>query len=268
MGKKIGIFIGLILITGVYLFAVQSPALAQEPAPDPDNMILLGKALFFDERLSANGTQSCAACHGAAVGFTGPDAQINAGGAVYPGAIPHRFGNRKPPASAYAGASPELYQDSEGGWFGGMFWDGRATGWTLHDPLAEQAQGPFLNPLEQAIANSRVLCVRVRQSEYAGLFEEVWGSGSLNCAKNVAGVYEMIGRSVAAYERSPEVNPYSSKFDQFWDSAAAAGKNVQLIKCGMGGPGMGGPGMGAAAVWGAAAWATPWQEPWGAPAVG
>jgi cytochrome c peroxidase len=30
-----------------------------------------------------------------------------------------------------------------------MFWDGRATGWTLGDPLAEQAQGPFLNPLEQ-----------------------------------------------------------------------------------------------------------------------
>jgi cytochrome c peroxidase len=30
-----------------------------------------------------------------------------------------------------------------------MFWDGRATGWTLGDPLAEKAQGPFLNPLEQ-----------------------------------------------------------------------------------------------------------------------
>jgi len=29
-------------------------------------------------------------------------------------------------------------------WVGGMFWDGRATGWILGDPLAEQALGPFL----------------------------------------------------------------------------------------------------------------------------
>ena len=125
-----------------------------------------------------------------------------------------------------------------------MFWDGRATGWTLHDPLAEQAQGPFLNPLEQAIANAQVLCVRVKQAEYAGLFEEVWGAGSLNCAKDTLGVYEKIGRSVAAYESSPEVNPFSSKFDLFWDNAKAAGKDVTKIKCGMGGGGMGGGGMG------------------------
>ena len=111
---------------------------------------------------------------------------INSGGAVYQGALPNHFGNRKPPASAYAGASPELYFDEgTGAWFGGMFYDGRATGWTLHDPLAEQGQGPYLNPLEQAIANPQVLCVRVKQSAYANLFEEVWGAGSLNCAKNV-----------------------------------------------------------------------------------
>jgi cytochrome c peroxidase len=134
------------------------------------------------------------------------------------------------------------------GWFGGMFWDGRATGAVLGDPLAEQAQGPFLNPLEQAIPNAQVLCVKVKKSEYAALFEEVWGAGSLNCAKNVDGMYEQIGRSVAAYERSPEVNPFSSKFDLFWDKAKAAvpAKDVTKIKCGMGGGGMGGGGMGGA----------------------
>ena len=66
-------------------------------------------------------------------------------GAVYEGAVPGRFGNRKPPASAYAGDSPILHYDGTK-WVGGMFWDGRATGWTLGDPLAEQALGPFLNP--------------------------------------------------------------------------------------------------------------------------
>ena len=35
---------------------------------------------------------------------------------------------------------------------GGNFWDGRATGERLGDPIAEQAQGPFVNPVEQALA--------------------------------------------------------------------------------------------------------------------
>jgi len=197
----------------------------------------LGRALFFDVNLSANGTQSCAACHGPEVGFTGPDALLNAGGAVYQGALPNHYGNRKPPASAYAGDSPVLYFDEQdGGWFGGMFWDGRAAGWSLGDPLVEQAQGPFLNPLEQAIPNAQVLCVKVKQADYADLFKEVWGADALDCAKDVGGVYERIGRSVAAYEESAEVNPFSSKFDLFWDNATAAGMDVTMIKCGMGGP--------------------------------
>jgi cytochrome c peroxidase len=214
-------------------------ALAQD-SKDAD-LVALGKAIFFDPDLSANGTQSCAACHAPETGFTGPDSLVNASTVIYEGAVPNHFGNRKPPASSYAGDSPELYFDEQdGGWFGGMFWDGRATGWTLHDPLAEQGQGPFLNPLEQAIANAQVLCVKVKQADYAGLFEQVWGDGSLNCAKDAGGVYERIGRSVAAYERSAEVNPFSSKFDRFWDNAQDAGKDVTKIKCGTGGGGMGG----------------------------
>ena len=247
MRKAVLILMTLVLVSGLAALGYYSSVRAQEPVTDP--MVALGKAIFFDPRLSVNGTQSCAACHAAEVGFTGPDALVNAGGAVYQGAIPYHFGNRKPPTSAYAGDSPVLYFDEQdGGWFGGMFWDGRATGWTLGDPLAEQAQGPFLNPLEQAIPEARVLCVKVKQAEYAGLFEAVWGAGSLNCAKDVNGVYERIGFSVAAYERSPEVNPFTSKFDLFWEAAQAAGKDVTAIKCGTGGGGggMGGGGMGGA----------------------
>ncbi len=65
----------------------------------------LGKRLFFDRNLSTPPGQECAVCHGPSVGFTGPDAQINVAHGVYEGAVKGRFGNRKPPASAYAGGS-------------------------------------------------------------------------------------------------------------------------------------------------------------------
>jgi cytochrome c peroxidase len=176
----------------------------------------LGKALFFDTSLSTPPGQSCAACHAPEVGFTGPDSLINAHGGVYQGAVRNRFGNRKPPAASYGGESPVLhYDDTEGLWIGGMFWDGRATGWTLGDPLAEQAMGPFLNPLEQNNPGAKQVCDKVTKSTYAALFKQVWGPTSLDPVKDVAGTYERIARSIAAYERSAEVSPFSSKYD-YW----------------------------------------------------
>jgi cytochrome c peroxidase len=173
----------------------------------------LGKNLFFDRNLSTPPGQSCAVCHGPEVGFTWPDMAINVAGAVYEGAVHGRFGNRKPPSSAYAGDSPVLSRkagSSKKGWIGGMFWDGRATGEKMGDPLAEQAQGPYLNPLEQNNPSARVVVEKVASSKYAPLFEQVWGKGSLD-PKNVDATYERIARSIAAYERSHEVEPFSSK---------------------------------------------------------
>ena len=138
--------------------------------------ILVGKILFFDSNLSEPPGQSCAACHGPDVGFTGPDEDINIGQVVYPGAVSSLAGNRKPPSSAYGGDSPILdFDELSGLWIGGMFWDGRATGWTLKDPLAEQAQGPFLNELEQNLPSAAEVVRRVRKSWYAFLFKFVWG---------------------------------------------------------------------------------------------
>lgn len=192
----------------------------------------LGKALFFDKSLSKNGNQSCATCHDPAVGYTGPDSTINTHGAVYPGSEPALFGNRKPPSAAYAGDSKLFKYDSNlSGWFGGMFWDGRATGAVLGDPLAEQAKGPFLNPLEMALASPEQLCSKVAVASYAGLFNQVWGTGALDCSK-ANDVYDQIGKSVAAYERSTEVNPYSSKFDSFWDKAKSKRLDVTKITTG------------------------------------
>ncbi len=189
----------------------------------------LGKKLFFDKNLSTPEGQECAACHARAVGGTGPDEAINRSGGVYEGAVKGRFGNRKPPSSAYAGDSPVLHRDAEGNFIGGMFWDGRATGETLGDPLAEQAMGPVLNPLEQNNPDKKSIILQVQKSDYAALFEEVWGKGSLDAEKNGDAAYEKIARSIAAYERSAEVNPFSSKFDDFWRRAQAAGLAVDSI---------------------------------------
>ena len=146
----------------------------------------LGKKLFFDKNLSSSGEMSCASCHDPEVGFTGPDADVNASVVIYEGAEEGRFGNRKPSSASYTGYCPVLYYDSgKGSWVGGMFWDGRATGWTLNDPLAEQAQGPFLNPLEHNLADAQAVCRIVAASDYAGLFREVWGKKSLDLAGDI-----------------------------------------------------------------------------------
>ncbi|CAG1001758.1 Methylamine utilization protein MauG [Methanosarcinales archaeon] len=196
----------------------------------------LGKHIFYDKELSINENQACAACHAPQVGFTGPDSIINVLGSVYEGSISGRFGNRKPPTAAYAD-SPVL-NDSTGIWIGGMFWDGRASGWILGDPLAEQAKGPFLNPMEQGLPNASCVVYRVIKSEYASLYKKVWDNDvfSINwpreinkvCSKEDGQVvlspkdqlkadtaYNNIARAVAAYERSKEVSPFTSKYDDY-----------------------------------------------------
>jgi cytochrome c peroxidase len=189
----------------------------------------LGKTLFFDANLSTPPGQSCAACHAPPTGFTGPDSSINATAAVYPGAVHTRAGNRKPPTAAYGGDSPPLYYDeAEEVWVGGMFWDGRATGWTLGDPLAEQALGPFLNPLEQDNPMARLVLLRVARSGVVPMFEAVWGPGSFDFKHDVGATYERIGRSIAAYERSAEVNPFSSKYDAYLQGEATLTAQEQL----------------------------------------
>jgi cytochrome c peroxidase len=218
----------LVLTLAVVAAATAAPALT--PIEE------LGKLIYFDNSLSVPPGQACAACHAPEVGFTGPDSKINLETAVYPGANEHRFGNRKPPSAAYGGGSPVMYYDeTEGLFIGGMFWDGRATGWTLGDPLAEQAQGPFLNPLEQNMPHAWNVVLKVAHSDYAGLFEEVWGPGSLDLEVDpdgdgavdmdldmaaVALAYERIARSISAFEKSDEVNPFTSKYDYYLAGAA------------------------------------------------
>ncbi len=201
-----------VILSFVCLLALSGMSFAQGLTPEQQ----LGKDLFFDQNLSINRNQSCAACHAREVGWTGPEEAINLHGAVYEGSIPGRFGNRKPPASAYAPFSPILYFSRKAGgmFIGGNFWDGRATGETLGNPAAEQAQGPFLNPLEQALPDVTAVLSGVCGGTYTDLFSQICGQDP--CAPaNVVDAYNCIGFAIAAYEASREVSAFSSKFDAY-----------------------------------------------------
>ena len=177
----------------------------------------LGKQIFFDQGLSANQNQSCATCHAPEAGWTGGLSSTNANGAVYEGSVQGLFGNRKPPSSAYATQSPILSLSvgkKDALFIGGMFWDGRATGEILGSPTAEQAKGPFLNPLEQALPDAAELVSRVCGASYGADFRAVWGASICDPA-NVAEAYDAIGYSVSAFEGSSESNAFTSKFDAF-----------------------------------------------------
>ena len=231
--NKTGFFFFLILLTLLLGYSCKSveeqaeevAAVTAQLSPVEE----LGKKLFFDPNLSDPPGQACSFCHGPSVGFTGPLEEFNRSKAVYEGAVKGRFGNRRPPTAAYAGDSPVIHIDEEGTFVGGMFWDGRASGELIGDPLAEQAMGPFLNPLEMNMASKEQVIQKVRESDYAEFFEKVWGPGSLDADLDVDGTYEKIARSIAAYERSVEVSPFNSKFDDFWRNTQAEGLDVAAI---------------------------------------
>lgn len=202
-------FAAVIAAAAFVVMAGVGSALAADLSPNER----LGKHLFFD-KISDPDWMACATCHAPDTGFTGPVPGINKHGAVYRGAVPTRFGNRKPPSAAYATMSPVFHYDMDEGLFiGGNFWDGRATGEVLGNPAADQALGPFLNPVEQNNKDMVDVCWQVMDSKYAPLFVQVWGS--IDCSyPGVVETYYNIGRSIAAYEASSEVNQFSSKFDQ------------------------------------------------------
>jgi cytochrome c peroxidase len=207
----IGIVLLLVLIP---VSAMASPKPVMNGLSDKEK---LGEFLYFDENLSEPAGQSCASCHDPAFGFADPDSGIP----VSAGVIPGLFGGRNSPISAYAMYSPTMYfDDEEGLWIGGQFWDGRATGAYLGDPLADQAVGPFLNPVEMANTSKAQVINDLKVSAYAGLFEQVWGVGSLN---NVDTAYEQVGLSIAAFERSQLFGQFSSKYDAYLAACIAKG---------------------------------------------
>ena len=219
--------------------ALATPALADGLSP----MEALGKSIFFDTNLSANGNQACVSCHDPDAGFTSPFAEFNAAGGVVEGSVAGRFGNRKPPSAAYASFSPVLHHildDCDVTIVGGAFLDGRATGSKLGTPTADQAQGPFLNPMEMGLPHAACVVAKVLDpadpAQYAVKLADVWGEdvaveipaaitdrcgdpdakitiADADLEARINDAFDKIALSVAAFETSAEVNPFSSRFD-------------------------------------------------------
>ena len=214
----------------------------------PDNQVqrieLIGKALLYDKQLSVNRNEACNFCHMPQAGFTGPVSALNETTGSYPGSVRTRFSERKPQTHSYAPLSPVLhYNAAQGDLVGGNFWDMRATGRRLGNPAAEQAQGPFVNPVEMGLPDAACAVFRASQRPYRALFENVWGAQAFamawpSDAEQVCGrpgpppaqdpqplhltavdrgramtTYDQMAQSIASYEASAEVTSFSSKFD-------------------------------------------------------
>jgi len=197
---------------------------------DAERMAELGKRLFEDTNLSASGTQACASCHSESLAFSGNHHDDP----LFPvarGAFDDLFGNRNSPTAMYLATAPafgfavEPYDPAETGIeealtpTGGLFWDGRV------DTLAQQAAGPFLNPREMAMPDKQSVIAKVRQSDYASLFCEVFGARALD---DVEQAYADMTTAIAAYETTDVFSPFSSKFDAYLRGTAQLDATEQL----------------------------------------
>jgi cytochrome c peroxidase len=208
----------------------------------------LGKLLNFDENISPFRNRACGFCHMPYAAFSGPIPSVNLTMIAYPGSEEFRAGKRTAQRYTYSPRFPVLqYNETQGAFFGGNFWDARSTGFLLQSPDAEQAQHPPVDTQEHALPDTACIAFQLSQAEYRPLFELIWGAGSLDinwphdtqkiCATpggaEVFGgsatpiplspadrtkanrVYDNWGQSISFYEASPAISAFSSKFDAF-----------------------------------------------------
>jgi cytochrome c peroxidase len=207
---------------------------------------VLGKLENYDQNLSVFKNTACASCHMPYAGFSGPIPSVNKGPVAYPGSYHFRFGKRKPQTYMYSPYYPQLhFNDTQQNFYGGNFWDLRATGWKLQSPDSEQAQDPPLDPAEMGNPDFACVVFRLSQAKYRSLFETIWGNQSFDirfpgnteriCSTpqgafgsdtapvhlsprdrgTALSTYDAFAHSITAFEYGPEVSPFSSKFDAF-----------------------------------------------------
>lgn len=153
----------------------------------------LGRSLFFDKRLSSDGTLSCASCHDPAFAFT--DSNVVAVGAEA------KRGIRNSPTILNAAFAESL------------FWDGRARS------LEEQVEQPLMSAFEMGMKSEREVVNRISEvPEYRARFRRVFGSEGLNLAT--------VAKAIAAYERT--LLSGNSPFDRFITGKATAITPAQL----------------------------------------
>jgi cytochrome c peroxidase len=208
----------------------------------------LGKLMNFDEHMSVEQNMACASCHMPYVGFSGPIPSVNLTMVAYAGSFLFRAGKRTPQRYTYSPRFPVLdYNEEQGLFFGGNFWDGRATGYLLQSADAQQAQGPPHDSQEMGLPDTACIPYRLSQTEYRPLFEAVFGEGALDiewprdteqiCSTPAGAArfggnqtpirldaeerlkanraYDNWAQAISFYESSPAVSAFSSKFDAF-----------------------------------------------------
>lgn len=206
----------------------------------------LGELMLFDNNISPNRNEACASCHMPYAGFSGPIASVNLTMIAYPGTDRFRAGKRTAQRHPYSPFFPVLqYNQVQGLFFGGNFWDSRATGYRLRIPDAEQAQGPPVDHLEMGFPDTACVAFRLSTAVYRPLFEEVWGEGSFDIKfpretekicdtpggaavfkgsstpvalspgdrTRANTIYDHWAQSIDSYEQSVQVSAFSSKFD-------------------------------------------------------
>src|SRR5229473_2155041 len=232
--------------------ALEPPILTGQPQvlqnTGTESTETLGELMLFDKNISPNRNQACTSCHMPYVGFSGPIPSVNLTMVAFPGTVHFRAGKRAAQRHPYSPFFPVLqYNQEQGLFFGGNFFDSRATGYRLRIPDAEQAQSPPVDTVEMGFPDTACVAFRLSQAVYRPLFEEVWGEGSFNinfppetariCATpggaavfggsatpvplsatdrtRANTVYDRWGQSIDSYEQSVQVSAFSSKFDAF-----------------------------------------------------
>ena len=199
-------------------------ASAKPPKTPEDALLLLGKSIYNDKNLSKFNNQSCKSCHHNNFGFVDPsNAKNPSKNVVSKGSDRSLTGGLNAPTAAYAAFSPQMYWDGEL-YIGGIFWNGRAHGHKefnvgclvpgyddpIHSPLAEQAQGPFTNPVEMALPDNDEVVARVAAADYAYLFRLAFKTVNF---KKVDLTFDQIAIAIAYFEESDVLNKFSSDYD-------------------------------------------------------
>jgi cytochrome c peroxidase len=166
-------------------------------ADDP-RAVELGRRLFFDTRLSANGQVSCATCHI-------PEREFQDGIPLGKGV---GVANRRTMPIAGMAHSPFL------------FWDGRK------DSMWAQALGPLESPVEHG--GSREQYAQVMAAHYRPDYEAIFGAiPSLSTRDEATSVFVNMGKAIAAYERTIDHAP--SRFDRYVDTLQDTGRAPQGV---------------------------------------
>ena len=213
-----------------------------------DAQRILGGLLNYDTNMSPFKNVACASCHMPYAGFSGPIPSVNLTMIAYPGSYHFRANKRTAQRYTYSPKFPVMQFDpAVGALIGGNFWDGRATGYILQSPDAEQAQHPPVDPLEMALPDTACIAFRLQTAVYRPLFEAIFGADSLtiNFPPNTeqtcdtpsgaavfsgsatpiplspgdrtkaTDVYNHWGQAISFLEDSADISPFTSKIDAF-----------------------------------------------------